>query len=229
MIKITKLVHSCVLVEKDGYATLFDPGMFSWQSGLVDISKLPDLNEVVVTHKHGDHMSEDFVRALVDRFSDVQWFAPSDAHQDLRSWGVKNVANGVAGEDSDSLPGGQIHELVISEGDHAPVEPFGVQVANIQAHWKGVLTHPGDTHQIHESKSILLLPVQAPWGSTVEAFRLPIELAKNNELKYIIPIHDWMWNDQWRNHVYGRLDAVFKDSGITVIHPENGRSVQIDL
>lgn len=209
--KITKFVHACVLVEDDGQAMLFDPGGFSWQSGLVDVNALPELTAIAVTHKHGDHMDESFVRALVERFSDIQWFAPSDAHDDLRSWGVVNVTNQ------------SMQDVEVTEGEHAPVEPFGAQVSNLQVCWRGKVTHPGDSHEFAYQAPVLLLPVQAPWGSTVHAFRLVQEL----QPAHVVPIHDWMWNDQWCQHVYNRLEAVFQDSATSVHRPTNGRPIEI--
>lgn len=209
--KITKFVHSCVLVQDGSEAILFDPGIFSWQSGLIDISKLPELTAVVVTHQHGDHMAEPFVRAIAERFSSAQWFAPSDAHSKLAEWGVGHVTN----QSTDKLE--------ITEINHAPVEPFGVQVKNLIVHWNNKLTHPGDTHEISESKEILLLPVQAPWGTTVRALQLPTELV----VKTVIPIHDWMWNDDWRANVYDRFKEVLGQDNIDFIVPKNGEPFKI--
>lgn len=211
--KITKFVHSCVLVQDGDKAVLFDPGVFSWNSGLVDIAALPELDAIVVTHLHGDHMAEPFVRALAQRFPAVQWVAPSDALQELNKFGVDKVTNQSIGD------------LEVTEINHAPVEPFGVQVKNLIVHWNGKVTHPGDTHEIPATKKLLLLPVQAPWGTTVRALQLAGEL----QPKVILPIHDWMWNDDWRQDVYGRFDQVLGKSQINFIRPVDGQLVEVEV
>lgn len=211
--KLTKFVHSCILVEHDDEAVLFDPGIFSWNSGVVDVNSLPSLNVIVVSHKHQDHCFEPFIKALVHKFPEVQWVAPSDAHQDLVSWGVKNVTNQSFGD------------LEVTEVDHAPVEPFGVQVRDLISHWKGLVTDPGDTHDISETKDVLLLPIQAPWGTTIRAIELVNELSP----KYIVPIHDWMWNDEWRENVYKRFEDIFADTKSKFLRPLDGQTLEINL
>ncbi len=211
--KITKLVHSCVLIEEAGKVILIDPGIFSWNSGIIEVSKFPKLDAVIVTHKHADHLGEPFVKAIVELQPDVRWLAPADAFDDLKSLGVINVSD-------------QSTDVVeVKTVDHAKVVPFGVQVQNLIVNIFGKVTGPGDTHDFNETKDVLLLPVQAPWGTTIRAFELGLELKP----KYIIPIHDWMWNDEWRNHVYNRLEDVFKNTDTRIIRPVDGESIEIEV
>jgi L-ascorbate metabolism protein UlaG (beta-lactamase superfamily) len=65
--RLTKFVHSCVLVEDNEKSILFDPGIFSWKSGLVDVAKLPQLDTIAISHRHPDHFAEPFVDALALR------------------------------------------------------------------------------------------------------------------------------------------------------------------
>ena len=211
--KLTKFTHSCVLIQHQATSVLFDPGIFSWNSGLVDVEALPQLDFIVVSHKHGDHMAEPFVRALILRFPDVQWIAPSDAHEDLKSWGVTNITNQSTGP------------IDVMEVDHAPVEPFGVQVKNLVINWKGGVTFPGDSLDIDASQPVLLLPIQAPWGTTVHALKLADQLKP----KYVLPVHDWMWNEAWRQDCYNRFDAVLSPTGTTFLRPKDGEVIEITV
>lgn len=211
--KITKFVHSCVLVEHDGKAVLFDPGIFSWNSGTVDLKEFPEIDQVVVSHKHPDHCAEPFVRELVIAFPDAQWFAPDDTHEDLKTWGVTSVSNQSLGQ------------IETNDGDHAHVAPLGQQVHNLVSHWSNIVTHPGDTHEIIETKDVLLLPLQAPWALTLRAAELITELRP----KYVLPIHDWMWNDQWRQTMYDRFQNVCDEAQVIFLKPTDGISIEIDL
>lgn len=211
--KLTKFVHSCVLAEDGGKAILFDPGIFSWNSGLVDVAKLPELNAVVVSHQHSDHLGEPFVRALTKQFPDVQWLAAPDSHELLKSYGANNVSD----QSTDEI------EVIV--GDHAHVAPFGVQVQNMVTNWHGVITHPGDTHDFSSPKDILLLPVQAPWATTVRA----VELALQYKPKYVLPIHDWMWNEEWRQNCYNRFEQILNDTNTKFLWPVDGQPIDLTL
>lgn len=211
--KLTKFVHSCVLVEHDGKAVLFDPGIFSWNSGLIQVASMPMLDAVVVSHKHQDHCAEPFVRELAKTFPDAHWFAPSDLHDDLKSWGVTQVTN-QSGDDIET-----------TEGNHALVDPVAPQVQNLVSHWNGLVTHPGDSHEFSETKDVLLLPIQAPWGTTIRA----VQLAQELQPKFIVPIHDWMWRDEWRESSYDRLVQLFEDSSVTFLRPIDGQTIEVEL
>lgn len=210
--KITKLVHSCVLLEDNGKAVLLNPGIYSWQSGIIDVAKLPKLDAIVVTHKHSDHLGAPFVKALVAAQPDVQWFAPADAHEQLTELGVKYVT------DQSS------NDIQVTTVPHAKVEPFGSPVQNLIVNCFGKVTDPGDTHDFNETKDVLLLPVQAPWGTTIRAFELGLELKP----KYIIPIHDWMWNDEWRKTIYDGLERVFANTETKFLRPTDGEATEIE-
>lgn len=212
--KLTKYAHSCVLAEDAGSTILFDPGIFSWQSGTFDVGALQKLDAVVVTHKHPDHLGEPFVRALVAAFPDTVWITPADAHDDLKSFGVQNVT------DKDISAIG----LTVRVGEHALVEPFGIQVQNLQADWNGKLTAPGDSHDITTSNDVLFLPVQAPWGTTIRAIQLALKLKP----KFVLPVHDWMWNEEWRQRSYDRFENIFSDSGTTFLRPVDGQPIEVD-
>lgn len=211
--KLTKFIHSCVLLEEDGKTILFDPGMFSWQDGKFDVTVLPSLDSIVVTHKHPDHCFEPFVKALNTHSPQAQWFAPGDIHEDLKSWGVDNVT-----DQSSS-------DLQIVVGDHTHVEPFGIQVQNLQATWANKVLHPGDSHDIIETPPVLFLPVQAPWGTTVHAMELALQLKP----QYVLPIHDWMWNEAWRQNCYDRFEQVLGEADIKFLHPTDGKAIEINL
>lgn len=210
--KLTKFVHSCVLVEHNGQAILLDPGVFSWQSGLVDVTKLPQLNKIIVTHKHNDHLHEDFVRALVSQFPEVQWIAPPDAHALLKTFGTRNVSS--QGDE----------DVIVKVGTHTSIAPLGETPQNLTVHLWNKVTDPGDSHAFEKSNAVLLLPADAPWGSTVGAVNAA--LAQNP--RFVLPIHDYMWHETWRKNWYEIMQDAFAKADITLLVPVNGEPIEVE-
>lgn len=87
----------------------------------------------------------------------------------------------------------------------------------------GKMAHPGDSHHFQTKASVLALPVQAPWGSLVEA----VNLAESLKPQVILPIHDWHWNNKARIMFYKRLEDYFAKSGIRFISLQTGEPVSI--
>ena len=66
--KITKFVHSCLLVETPEIKVLIDPGKFTFDSHLLNVSRLDNLDYIVITHEHPDHYHEGFLRQISKHF-----------------------------------------------------------------------------------------------------------------------------------------------------------------
>lgn len=92
-------------------------------------------------------------------------------------------------------------------------------------HYLNILSDPGDSHSFSETKSILALPITAPWGSSLSAVNLALKLRP----RYIIPIHDWQWRDEVRESLYIRFEQIFNDAGITFYKPETGIPLEIEI
>ncbi len=212
--KITKYVHSCLLIEKDNKVVLCDPGQFSWESGLVDIDALPQLDLIIITHEHFDHMHMPFVTALRGKFPDVQILTTPSAKQQLESAGVNNVTT-------------ESHELatIFSSQTHASLDPLGDAPENIAVHVFDTVTVGGDRHDLEETKAVLALPATAPWGSMMSAATMLQRLKP----QYVIPIHDWHWNEAARSQAYDRLEAFAKDIGITFLRPVDGQPLEVSV
>lgn len=208
--KITKLVHSCLLVETPDRVALFDPGTMS----TVEVDNLERLDDIFITHAHGDHMDVELIKRLVAAFPDARITAPPEAVERLKAEGVQASTEAPEGTRLFTSP----HELIRPYIPADPPQEIGI-------HYLDRLSHPGDSHSFKETMPILALPVQGPWGSVVGATRLGIEL----QPKYIIPVHDWHWNDTARQGAYDQLEKDFAEHGITFIKAVNGEPFEIDV
>src|SRR4051812_25248372 len=66
--KITKFVHSCLLVESKEHTALIDPGVYSWQSGLLKFDDVKKIDQILITHEHPDHFHVPFIQAVLKKF-----------------------------------------------------------------------------------------------------------------------------------------------------------------
>lgn len=208
MLKVTKFVHSCLLVETPGRVALFDPGTLSEEA--LDISKLQRLDDIFITHEHADHFSLELIKKLVAKFPKIRITSTQSVVDQLAKQGVTA---------SNQPPDG----VKFFDSPHESVAPLFAQPEEIGVHYLDVLSDPGDSHSFTETKAVLALPVQAPWGSTIKALNLALEL----QPQYILPIHDWHWHDVARRQTYDRLERVFGEHDIKFFKLETGQPVEI--
>ncbi|HVX24413.1 MAG TPA: MBL fold metallo-hydrolase [Candidatus Saccharimonadales bacterium] len=207
--KITKYVHSCLLVETPDRVALFDPGMMSEPA--LDAAQLDRLDEIFITHGHGDHCYPPLIKQLIAKFPIVHITAPNDVVELLNKEGIKATPTPPTG-------------VTLFDSPHEAVEPLFPTPEELGYHYLETLSHPGDSHSFHETKAILALPVQAPWGSTVDAVNLALELKPT----HVLPIHDWHWRDEAREQLYQGLERAFAEQGIIFHKLQTGVPVDID-
>lgn len=202
--KITKFVHSCLLVEDQDKIVLIDPGEFSVELLKPRFVTIPKLDYLLITHEHFDHMDIPLVREIVAKFK-PKVISTESVRDILGKEGIEVQTVGDEYIELEPVP-------------HESISPLGQAPQNIMVHVGGKLTHPGDSHTFSQTKEILALPIQAPWGSMINAVNLALKLKP----KKIIPIHDWHWNNEARESQYKRLQEFFLTNGINFITPQDG-------
>ncbi|HUQ85633.1 MAG TPA: MBL fold metallo-hydrolase [Candidatus Limnocylindrales bacterium] len=207
--KISKHLHSCLLIEDQGIKILIDPGVFTYQENALDINTLGKLDYVLITHEHFDHLHLPLVKDLFHKFPNAQIISNSSAVELLQKEGIPASSSENEHVRLQELP----HEKL---WDITPPP-------NVLFNLFGRLTHPGDSVHVKESKEILCLPITAPWGSTTKA----VEMAVSLKPKFIIPIHDYMWKEEIRKGMYERLEEYFNTEGIEFKSLETGEIIEI--
>ena len=61
--KITKFAQSCILLETKGKRILVDPGSIQFEESLLEQWK--DIDILLVTHKHGDHIHVPALKRII--------------------------------------------------------------------------------------------------------------------------------------------------------------------
>ena len=209
MTTITRLTDSCLTIATDHGTTMLDPGFHAFESGVVDLSDIGDIQRVLITHEHDDHVSPDFLRWLLDRGTDVTVYA-NDA-----------VAGLLAKHDIDvdtTVPDGTSVEDVLHE-----TTPMGTAPPNRAWTVDGTLTHPGDSYGPSRSAPVLALGLLTPWGSTTRS----LEFARGLTPRQAIPVHDSYLSDSGRQWIYTVAKNVLAKAGIEFVMLDWGESYTI--
>jgi L-ascorbate metabolism protein UlaG (beta-lactamase superfamily) len=208
--KITKFVHSCLLVETTDRVALFDPGAMSANS--VDVDKISSLDDIFITHIHQDHLDMDLLKKLVDKFPEVRITTTPEVVEKLVSENIKASIEPPEG-------------VSFFDSPHENVEPLFPVPQEIGINYLDSLTDPGDSHSFNETKAILALPIQAPWGSTIKALNLALDLKP----KFVLPIHDWHWREEAKTQMYNNFEKILGEEGITFYKLVDGEPVEIEV
>jgi L-ascorbate metabolism protein UlaG (beta-lactamase superfamily) len=209
MSTIKRLTDSCLVVTTDEGTTLFDPGFHTFSSGVVDLDTIGDIQRILITHEHGDHVSADFVKWVLGRGGDVTVYG--------------NDAVAALLEKSDiavdtSVPDGTSVEDVRHE-----TTPTGAAPPNRAWTMAGVITHPGDSYAPTRTAPVLALGLLTPWGSATRS----IQFARDLRPKHVVPVHDFYLSDQGRTWIYTMAKKILAESGIELITLDWGETCEV--
>ena len=208
--KITKFVHSCLLVEENDQAILVDPGMFSWDSGLIKLDKFPQLDAILITHEHPDHYHEPALQELINKFTTAPIVSNESVVKKLKASGI----------DSSTQPiNGVSMEVVQHEDLWGDLKPPLDSIFTLF----NKLMHPGDRLNLNNSTEVLALPIFAPWGS----FKWAMETVERLKPKVVIPIHDWFLGEGGQQWHYQRAIEFCQPLNIEFIPIKNAESVDV--
>jgi L-ascorbate metabolism protein UlaG (beta-lactamase superfamily) len=151
--RLTKLGHACVRLEKDGGTLVIDPGGWSGPDALTGA------NAVLVTHEHPDHLDAGALRAALQADQALELWANSGVTAQFADFGgrVHEVSHG----DVITAAGFDVH---VYGRDHAVIFRDIPVIPNTGFAVDGTVFHPGDSFTVPEDKiPTLLVPVSAPW------------------------------------------------------------------
>lgn len=174
--RLTKLGHSCVCLDKDGARLVIDPGIWSGEDPVAGASA------VLITHEHVDHIDAGVVSAALERDPGLELWTNAPVAAQLAGFGGR--VHAVGHGDSFTAAGFDVH---VHGQDHAPVHPDLPVVPNIGFAVDGNVFHPGDAFTVpDEPVQTLLLPISAPWLKASEM----IDYARAVRPKVSYAIHD---------------------------------------
>ena len=210
-VEITKLVHACLVVRSGGGTVLIDPGAYTWNDERFDVSTLPELDRILVTHGHPDHLSVEFARELHIRFPRAAIETTEDVKDMLANHGIASTTGSTDIATRFDAP----HEMT----------PVGTAPPNVGFHVAGMVSHPGDSHTFSSSMPVLAIAFLPPWGSMTGA----VEQARRVGPRYVLPIHDWHLSDNGKQFVNQVAAMSFQDDDITHVPLNDFEAVTLEL
>jgi L-ascorbate metabolism protein UlaG (beta-lactamase superfamily) len=209
--KITKISHSCILIEEKDVKILIDPGNYSTAQ-----NELKNVDAIVITHEHQDHCDPNSIKIIAANNPNAMIITNKGVGAVLDKLGLKYsiVENGqsVMIKEVKVEGFGEKHALV-----HSTI-PLVIDTGYIIA---DKLYHPGDALAVPTKPiELLALPTAGPWLKISET----IDFAKAIKPKTCFPIHDGSLKTPI--FIYTVLPNIFSPMGIEFKQLADGASLE---
>lgn len=207
--KISKYLHSCLVFEKDGFKLLFDPGKFSFAEGRVKAEMFADVDAIIITHNHPDHLDAENLKKIIE-ISGAILYSNAQVVKEL--------------EDNNLIG----HEIIQGE---MSIGPFHLQVIDVvheqildselpdmQAYIiDEKVLHPADSFEekLLKFKGIdwLVLPIMAPFTTELAVAKFADKIKPKN----ILPVHDGYARDFFVKQRYENYQKHFDKNSICFV------------
>ena len=205
--RVSKFIHSCVLVQKDDSAILFDPGKFSFIEKQVRPQDFHGLNAIILTHGHPDHVDSDALSEIFSANPTAIVYGNQETAAGLRLVGIEVTPF----ETGTRQMGAFAVEAIAAE--HAPI--IGPAPPRNTAYLLDkTLLNPGDSFseslEAYAGTPALLLPVMAPWEKEPEM----MAFAERMKPRIVIPVHDGQAKDFFLHLRYAAFKEEFEKRAI---------------
>ncbi len=203
--RITHCGHSAVLVEVADRRLLIDPGNFSdaWHS-------LTDLDAVLITHQHPDHVDPEHVPALLAANPQALVYVEPQVIDKVPLAGARPL-----GADSTVELGGVTIAAV--GGLHAVIHRDIPRIGNvglvISASGGPTLFHPGDSlAEVPQGVDVVAIPAYGPWAAMAET----IDFVRAVGAPQGFLIHEGLLNERGQGLIGSRIPELTVTSLVTL-------------
>ncbi len=177
--KVTKYPQSHLVIEKNGFRIMIDPGNVTFANGFSP-EEFQGCDGYLITHTHSDHLDPENIRIVV---GDNKVFGNEDVVNKLKELGIE----GQVVKNKETFKVGEFEIIAVDLPHCALPEGMGEPPPNTGFIIDGVLFDPGDGYEAPEQLKVdnMVLAITGPTITTEGA----IKFAQDLGVKVVIPIH----------------------------------------
>lgn len=181
--RVTKLEHSCILVEDGGRRCFIDPGKFT-----TPITDAAQVDLVAITHEHDDHWTPEQLARLAERSPGLTVVTTQAVAEQLRETEIEGIRNVIVGKPGATYEVGAF-KIACFGGKHAEIHSSIPVIDNLGVVINGKLAYAGDNYDLPDGPvEALAVPKYGPWMRMAESMDFLAEVKP----KFAFGVHEML-------------------------------------
>jgi L-ascorbate metabolism protein UlaG (beta-lactamase superfamily) len=211
--KITKIFHSCLLVEEGRTKILIDPGTWIFGEGIARPEDFADVDLVLISHSHADHVDVDVLKKINRRIITNPALA-----RELREKGIEAEVMSYG----DTIEIGKENNTISVRALGCQHGPLPVPIPeNVGFVLGEKLFHPGDSlTTVVTGMRAVSVPIVAPWMRSIDG----VKFAKDCAPEIAIPVHDGFMKYPFTQTLFQKG---LENSGVAIKTANPGENLEI--
>ncbi|MFM2384244.1 MAG: hypothetical protein RL166_118 [Actinomycetota bacterium] len=210
--KVTKLEHATLVLEKQGKTLILDPGFYTRP-----MDGYQNVVAIVITHNHDDHVREDQIDRILKDNPDAQIL------------GTQEVVARLAPRTATAVHHGDFYEvgpftLEFFGSMHIEIHRSIPLIQNCGVMINDTLFYPGDNYVTPDHKvKYLACPASAPWLKIGDVMDFIAEVKPEN----CFPTHNIHLSEQGHQLNNGRIKGATEENGGTFAYYLPGETFEL--
>lgn len=206
VMRITKLEHACLLLEKGQRRLYLDPGKFT-----TPITETSQVDAVVVTHEHDDHWTPDQLARIAARSPGVQVLTTARTAQLIREARIRDLGEVHVGRAGETVALGAF-SITCFGGMHAEIHSSIPLVENLGVVVDGAVAYGGDAYDLPPETfevDLLAVPANGPWMRIADSIDFVLAVRPRR----VIGVHEMLLSRPGKELAAARLRAAAEQVG----------------
>ena len=203
--RITKLEHACLLLEKGQRRLYVDPGKFT-----TPITETGQVDAVVITHEHDDHWTPEQLARIAARSPGVQVLTTERTAHAIREARIRDLGELHIGRPGETIALGAV-SIICFGGVHAEILEHP-RVDNLGIVVGGAVVYGGDAYDLPPEPidvDLLAVPANGPWMRIADSIDHVLAVRPRR----VIGVHEMLLSQPGKDLAAARLRAAAEQVG----------------
>lgn len=207
--RLTKLEHSCLMLERGGERLYIDPGTFT-----TPLTECANVAAVVVTHEHDDHWTKEQLARILDRSPGVHVISTAAVIDAVRALDLVPEAQLLVAKPGDRLEF-QAFRLRFYGGEHAEIHSSIPRVDNLGVLVNDAFYYGGDAYLAPDDAAVdtLAVPAYGPWMRIADTIDYILEVRP----RAVVGVHEMLLARPGKELAAARIRAAAEEVGAAVL------------